>query len=194
MDIAWLLYLVSCFLKSMFQRIILFLIILILAAAQVSLFPSLMPGGLAPDLVLLLVIFWTASYRFDRVWLWIVVAGLVLDALTFSIFGLNVVALTVAGFGVGSLAKRLRAAQKPMAAMILFGFVIFGTLAYWLSLAVLSAAANSLSGVPINFSGAWINNLFLKIFYNLVLFAFLYLPFRKMESFFQVAPAKTLIK
>lgn len=178
----------------MFQKIILFLIILILAAAQVSLFPGLLPGGLAPDAVLLLVIFWTARYRFDRVWLRIVVAGLVLDALTLGIFGFNVVALAVAGFGVGSLAKRLRAAQKPLAAVMLFGFVVFGTLVYWLSLGLLTAAAGRLAGLPLDFSGPWIGELFLRLVYNLILFAVLYVPFRKLDRFFQVAPAKTLIR
>jgi rod shape-determining protein MreD len=178
----------------MFQKIIILLTILILAAAQVSLFPNLMPGGLAPDAVLLLVVFWAARYRFDRVWIRVALAGAVLDVLTMSAPGINIVAMSVAAFGVGSLAKRLKAAQKPLAALVLFAFVIFGTLAYWLTLGVLAAVADHLSGLAVNFSGRLIGDLFLRTVYNLILFGVLYWPFRKMEKFFQVAPAKTLMR
>ncbi|MDR3559051.1 MAG: rod shape-determining protein MreD [Candidatus Pacebacteria bacterium] len=179
----------------MLQKIIIFLTILILAAAQVSLFPNLMPGGLAPDAVLLLVIFWAARYRFDRVWLRVALAGLILDVLTSSALGLNVAAFAIAAFGVGSLAKRLKAAQKPLATLVLFGFVVFGTLAYGFSFTALAVAASHFSGVvTTQFSGAWLAGLFFRIIYNLILFGILYWPFRKMEIFFQVAPTKTLIK
>ena len=179
----------------MLQKIVIFLTILILAAAQVSLFPNLLPGGFSPDAVLLLAIFWAARYRFDRVWLRVVLAGAVLDILTASVFGINVVALSIAAFGVGSLAKRLKAAQKPLAALVLVGFVAFGTLAYWLSFDILTILAGHFSGAAAaQFYGAWLIDLLWRIFYNLILFGLLYWPFRKMEIFFQVAPAKTLIK
>lgn len=175
----------------MMQKIILFLAVSIMAAAQVSFFPNLAPQKSAPDVLLMLVLFWTIRRGFENIWPRIVLAGLVLDALTFGRFGWNVLIFTVASFAVDSLSKRFLSFQKPLAIAVTAGFVVFATLVNWIFSAVSVLASAHLSGLGHTLSFADVfYGLFLKIPYNLMIFFILQWFSSKFGWYFRPASSK----
>lgn len=113
----------------MFPKILIFLLIFLASLFQICVFPVFLPAGVAIDLTLILVIFWSAKNDFKNVWGRIILAGFFTDLISFSTIGINILSFSLIAFGISSLAKRFLSAQKLWQFMAILIFVAIGTLA-----------------------------------------------------------------
>ncbi|HHE45779.1 MAG TPA: rod shape-determining protein MreD, partial [Candidatus Moranbacteria bacterium] len=73
------------------EKFFLFLLFFLIAVAQVSFLTNFFPSHLAPDAVLILIIIKSSKKSFEKIWLWAVVAGFILDILSLGTIGLNMI-------------------------------------------------------------------------------------------------------
>lgn len=169
----------------MFQKAITLLIIFFAAVFQISVFPGLFPSGLSPEIVLVLVIFWTARDGFEKSWLRAVLSGFILDLFYSWPVGINAVAFVLVSFGVGFFSRRFIISQKNLGFFVLLLLAAAGSVAHSLALLVLARICESLNiaGAGIflqDFSG---RTIFLKILINMLLFVIIYWPLSSLEKF-----------
>jgi rod shape-determining protein MreD len=139
-----------------------FLIILFLLLAvvlQTTIFSALTVWGVAPNLVLVLVLLLVILKSFKETWLAVLATGLLLDLFSGLPFGLISLSLVTSAFLVGRINKSLFSTVKFW---ITVSLIILGTLFYNLLLFGLS----KLLGVDLVFG---LTHLFIETVYNLLL-------------------------
>lgn len=170
----------------MFQKAIFAAIIILLSVSQVSILPQFFPVGIVPNLVLILVVYWTIREGFSENWQRIVLAGFFLDLVYGWAIGINILSLSVISFAVGYLVKRFSAPQKGWKFIMAIGLVIFGALVNDAIIALLIKMIGWFKNMPLESS--MIYPLSIKIIWNALLtavcFVFLYWPIERMEIFF----------
>jgi rod shape-determining protein MreD len=167
----------------MFQSAFIFLSILVGAAFQVSFLPHFFPSGSVPDFLLILIIFWVVRLDFSRTFFWVIISGVVLDAISLSPLGLHVLAFVSVAFLVDYLAKKIIVVQENRHFFVLLGLLILGTfLNDWILIGFnkLIVVDNFVYGLGLFFG----RELFLKVLYNLIIFSLVYWPLVKLDDFF----------
>jgi len=165
----------------MLSQVIIFLIFFLSVILQVSFFPNIIPLGIAPDFVAIIIIFWSARSGFDATWKWAILAGMMLDVSYYWPIGINIISLAFISFIASSLAKRFLVSQTGLKFMITAFFVLAGTIGHNLITSTLlnfKNGQNIIYGLSFLISEAF----FLKIIFNLILFAIFYVPLKKLEK------------
>lgn len=165
----------------MYKNILIFFIIFLAVMLQVSFFTNLIPIGVFPDIALIIILFWSIRVGFDETWKWAILAGVMVDLAFFWPVGASVFSFVFAAYIVNSLAKRFLVAQTVFRFLVLSAFIISGTIinSLLVVLAVKFARREAL-----DFSLLFFNtDIFLKTFYNLVIFSLIYVPLKKLEKF-----------
>jgi rod shape-determining protein MreD len=178
----------------MFGKIITFLVIVFAAVLQISLFPNIFPSGLAPELVLLVVIFWVAHDGYDKTWAKAILAGFVLDIFYFWPIGTNIIAISIAAFGISYLTKRFAVSYKNLGFFVMLTIVLAGTLANDLVLNFLTMAYNHFETIKIQYfvSNIWNDRIILRIITNLGLFTLIYWPLLTLGKFLSFYDKKSM--
>jgi rod shape-determining protein MreD len=178
----------------MFEKIIIFLVIIIAAVLQISFFPNVFPSGLAPEAVLLVVIFWVAQDGYEKTWIRTILAGFILDIFYFWPVGTNIIAISVAAFGIGYLTKRFAVSHKNLGFFVMLVVVLAGTLANDLVLNSLMMAYDRLGTREIYYSvsNVWDNKIILRIIANLGLFTLIYWPLLTLSRFLSFYDKKSM--
>lgn len=157
-----------------------FAIIFIAVLLQISFLPNVVIQGAYPDLVLVIIIFWATQLSFDKVWPWASLAGLMLDFAYFWPIGINIAALVFIAYGANYLARRFLVVQSPSKFFILAGILILGAI---FNNFITSILLKISTHEAINFKIAFFNAQFgMKILYDLLLFAIIYVPLLKLEK------------
>lgn len=112
----------------MFQKTTIFFIIFLATVIQTTIIPQFFPFGLAPNLILVMVIFWTVHDGFERMWPRILLSGFLLDLTYQWVIGLNIISLMVISFGTSYLAKRFLISQKFWRGIIIISLLVLGTI------------------------------------------------------------------
>ncbi|MFA6047875.1 MAG: rod shape-determining protein MreD [Parcubacteria group bacterium] len=168
----------------MFQKTIIFIMILVAAifqeAAMVNFFPALM----VPDVLLVVVALWTARIGFEKTWPRAILAGLMLDLIFFWPPGVNIISLVVVSYLVSFLAKRFLISQKGWKFIFLVILTVISTiilhLIYYLVSTTLLLSENYMKmGAESIFS----IGIIYKIMANLVILFVVYWPVKKVEDF-----------
>lgn len=118
---------------------------------------------------------------FDETWKWAILAGVMVDLAYFRPVGASVFAFVFCAYVVNSLTKRFLVTQTASRFLVLSAFIISGTILNSL-LAVLAVKFSRREPVDLGllfFNG----DIFLKTFYNLIIFSLIYVPLRKLEKF-----------
>jgi len=178
----------------MFEKIIIFLVIILAAVLQVSLFPNIFPSGLAPEVVLLVVIFWAAQGGYEKNWAKAILAGFVLDIFYFWPVGINIIAISVASFGIGYLTKRFAVSHRNMGFLVMLAVVLAGTLANDLVLNFLIMAYDRFGLGKIYYFtlNIWDNKIILRIVANLAMFTLIYWPLLILGRFLSFYDKKSM--
>jgi len=113
----------------MLQKIIITLIIFFSAIFQLAVFSNFFFWNVGPNILLLLVIFWTVQEGFEKAFSKNILAGIVLDLATFSVVGMNVASLSLVAFFISYLSKRFLVVARNWRVFILILTIIFSTLA-----------------------------------------------------------------
>lgn len=176
------------------QKITILIIIFILVIVQISVLVNFFPERAIPNLVLVLLIFWTARRGIEKTWKLAVLAGLIFDFLAFSPIGANAVSFLLTAFAAGYLGRRFLVTHQTWRFLILSLIMAAGTLvnafSFWLILELFLAVARINAGAPAFWNGA----LALQAGYNILLFALLYWPLKKIEKLFNLYGARAELK
>ncbi|MDO8241021.1 MAG: rod shape-determining protein MreD [Candidatus Moranbacteria bacterium] len=163
------------------QNIFVGIIIFFGVILQTSFLPNFFPTGLIPDVVLVMIIIWTAKADFNAIWVRAIFAGLMFDLLSFWPIGINIFSFVAVAFATNSLCKRFLVPQSVRRFLIIGIAVVVGTMINQLIVAI---------GINLqNFS--WNNleifnqALILKPICNLIILAILYWPLEKIEEVFR---------
>ena len=180
----------------MFQKTILFFLIIILAVIQISLLPNFFYRNISPDVLLIAAVVWSAKNSFEKTWLLSIFSGLVLDFLSLTAVGANALTFLTAAFVAGFLARRFLTDQRALNFLLTAGLVVLGTLTSYFILAATLLLPNYFHGQMPLFSagGFFFKNLALKISFNLILFPVIYWLAEKTKNFFETSENKVFIK
>jgi rod shape-determining protein MreD len=169
----------------MFQKIIFFVFISLLVVLQFSFFPNLFSKFTTPDLILIVIVFWSISIGFMGIWKKVVVAGFLLDLIYAWPIGVNILAFSSVSFFLTSVSKRLFMRRKLLGFSAALAIIAFATPAYYL---IVKGISEFLRAGYIMKSDVKIINLtpifiLQKSLMNVILMALLYLPLEKIEKF-----------
>jgi rod shape-determining protein MreD len=148
---------------------------------QVSVMPNFFSSGSSPDLLIILLIFFTAETSFSAIWKWAIFGGLATDIIFFTLPGTNAVSFLAIAYATEALAKRFLAGQRIWKIFIL-ALVASCSLFFDNALTFLLAKTINYfydTNYHEYFSfGASFRNAFM----NFILAIILYWPFRKMKN------------
>ncbi|MFA5962352.1 MAG: rod shape-determining protein MreD [Parcubacteria group bacterium] len=168
----------------MLQKLAICLIIFFSAILQTAVFSNSFFWGLGPDVMLLLVIVWTAREGFEKALFGNILAGFVQDLITFHPVGVHIVTYVLIAFFVSFISKRFLVVARNWRVFILIMMIIFGTLANNLFLSGLFLIENYFSRIAIGdvpvyfFSGTLLKAIIL----NSLFFPLVYFSMKKIES------------
>ena len=159
-------------------------IVFLTGIIQVTFFPANFSSGIAPDLILILIIFWAVSEGFEKAWKKIVLAGLVLDTISFNVWGINTFSLVIIAFGAGFAARSFLVSRRILGFLIIMGLVALGTAVNLTILSFLGKFYHFFSGKNIELAASEIFEFstFMKIMINSAIFSLFYIPLLKMEK------------
>jgi len=165
----------------MSKQIVIFFIIFIAVLLQISFFPNIVAQGASPNLILVIIIFWATRLSFDKIWPWAALAGLMSDLAYFWPVGISIASFVFIAYGANYLARRFLVAQNPSRFFILAGILILGSV---FNDFLTSMLLKIFSHEAVNFKILFFNAKFgIKILYDLLLFAIIYIPFLRLEKY-----------
>ncbi|MFZ2226163.1 MAG: rod shape-determining protein MreD [Candidatus Moraniibacteriota bacterium] len=169
----------------MLEKGVIFLVIFFAALLQLSLFSNLFFLGVSPNLMLILVIFWTVHEGFEGAFFKIIFVGFMLDLFSFQPIGTNIFILTAIAFFADSFIKRFLVAAKNWRTAILIFLITASTLICELVLYALSKAGGYFKLAEIDNIIFTLNDAVLakKILVNVLFFFLISFPLIKIEQF-----------
>ncbi len=170
----------------MFEKAIIFFVIVLAAVFETSFFPNILPSKSAPKAVLLLIIFWVSQKGYEKNWARAVFSGFILDVFYFWPIGVNIMAVSLAAFGVDSLVKRFSISQKNLGFFVIIAMVAAGTIGNDFFLSCFATFFNYLNPGSIDYLmlDDWnVKIIVMKILANIVLFSIIYWPLLSLEKF-----------
>jgi rod shape-determining protein MreD len=161
----------------MSQKVATLLIIFFSAILQTAVFSNLFFWGLGPDILLLLVIFWTIQEGFEKALGKNILIGFIFDLITFYSVGTHIFSFVLVSFFVGLISRRFLVIAAGWRVFIVGITIIFCTWANSLFLNGLFSTAEyfnraNISDAPVHFfSGMLVKAAILNIlFFPLVYF------------------------
>jgi rod shape-determining protein MreD len=166
----------------MAKKIIIFMFLFLLVILQVSVLSIFFNSRRIPDLVLVVLIFFTMRRGFGEVWKMAVVAGLLVDLFSFFPVGVDIFSFTLVALVTNFLVRRFFVTHPTWKFFILFALIFIGTVVNDVTVSILmkvflSAEKIENTGFPIFSADLW-----LKILDNLLLLVLIYWPLKKIEG------------
>ncbi len=175
----------------MTQKIAIFLLLFLLAIFQISVLPNFFPENSTPNILLVLLIFWTARKGMEKTWKLAILGGLISDLFLFIPVGVNIFSFFVVITLINYLAKRFLVTHQAWRVAILFVLVALGTLTNELVLALVAKTFFIFQKAAINIPPLIDWALAYKIINSLIIFMILYWPFKKIEAVFNLYGSRT---
>lgn len=176
------------------QNIAISLILFLSTIVQVSFLPIFFTDQSIPDFTLIIIIIWIARADFNSVLKWAILGGLMADIASFQPIGLNVFAFVAVAFIINSLSKRFLVPQFAWKFFMFVILVMVGTIANQAITGFIAEIGGRSNGlfrhIPMFFS----QDFFLKLLYNLGIFAILYWPLKKLDKIFAYQNNRVVIK
>lgn len=168
----------------MVKIITIFLIIFFSAIFQVVVFSNIFFWSLGPNILLLLVIFWTTQAGFEKALVKNIFAGLMLDLATFCSIGVNVASFSLVAFFISFISKRFLVIARNWRIFILTVTIIFSTLANNLFLNSLFLVADyfgktAIGSAPIPFFSFILAK---EVILNILFFPLVYFFMKRISS------------
>ncbi len=162
-------------------KLFIFLVIFLAVIFQVSVMPIFFPSGAIPDLIIILLVFFTAEAGFERVWKWAIFFGLIADIVFFALPGTNAISFLIIAYVTELTAKRFLAGQKIWKSLILALAAGVGLVASDVVNIVLAGSVSYFYkiGYQANFS---LSIAAKSALYTFILSAIVYWPFKKIKN------------
>lgn len=174
----------------MVKKILTFAVLFLLVILQVSFLPNFFDSRFIPDLVLIVLIFFTTRKGFGEIWLKAIAAGLILDFFSFYPAGTNAAAFLLVVLATSFLTRRFLAAHSFGRLFILMSLIIIGTLINDFTVSILAKLARSNYEISAVFS----RDAGLKILNNILVFIIIYWPLKKYENLKNFFEQKDILK
>ncbi len=175
------------------QNFLIGLIIFLSVVLQASFLPNIFPVNFVPDITLIFIIIWTARIDFNSVLKWAILGGLMMDLASFHPVGISIFSFVAVAFVVNSLSKRFLVPHFGWKFAVLVVIVFLATIINQIItgfLVKIFAEGNVRESVHSIFD----NRLLWKPFYNLLMFAIIYWPIRRLEKMFSSQGQRIIIK
>jgi rod shape-determining protein MreD len=166
------------------QNIFVGIIIFLSAIVQTSFLSNFFPANMTPDLVLILIIIWTAKANFNSALFKTIFAGLTVDFLSFGVIGINVFSFVFVSYMADSLCKRFFVTQFGRKFLLLAVMVMLGTIVNYVIIIIFMKIILNQSNFSWHTLGLFDWNIILKPVYNLGIFMVLYWPLKKIDRIF----------
>lgn len=162
-------------------KLFIFLVIFVAIIFQVSLIPNFFSSGASPDLLIILLVFFTAEAGFARTWKWALFLGVVVDIIFFTLPGASAITFLFIAYATELIVKKFLSGQKLWKAFVL---------------AIIAALASMFDG-SLTFFLTKIANYFYttgygehffvtiiakNALYNFILAFIIYWPFKKIKN------------
>ncbi len=168
----------------MASKIRILIIIFLASILEISFFPALFAGQIAPDVILVFIILWSSRKKFEEIWLWIILSGFILDLAIFGKIGINIFSLVLIAYTASSLRKRFFINQREGSFFIALALIIGGTIMHWILVIFLNDAWTDIS---------W-QLLVMKIVSNSIISIIVYGLIFKFKGIFGISESKLAIK
>ncbi|MFA4817551.1 MAG: rod shape-determining protein MreD [Parcubacteria group bacterium] len=175
----------------MAQKLAIFFLLFLLVVFQISVLPGIFPENSAPNILLVMLVFWTARKGMEKTWKLAILGGLLSDLFLFVPAGVNVFSFFAAIMAVNYLAKRFLVTHQAWRFAILFVLVAAGTVTNELALMLVAKILFIFQKISINIQPFVDWALAYKIINSLIIFAILYWPFKKIEAIFNLYGSRT---
>lgn len=174
------------------QNIFISAIIFFSVILQTSLLPNFFASGMIPDITLIIIIIWTAKFDFNSVLKWAILAGVMVDLVSFWPIGTDVLSFVVIAFAVNSISKRFLVPHFAWKFSVLMLMVFGGTLLNSFTVFALMKIASELNRTvePVVMN----NNLFLKSIFDVVVFVIIYWPVERLGQIFAYHNNRIMVK
>ncbi|MFA6973744.1 MAG: rod shape-determining protein MreD [Parcubacteria group bacterium] len=174
--------------KLMYKKFAIFALLFLLVILQVSALPLFFNARRIPDLVLLVVIFFTVKRGFPAAWKMALLGGFLLDLFSFFPVGVNVLSFVAVSLLINFLAQRFFVTQSNVKFFTLLALVLAGTIVNDVAVSVLMKIF--LNVEKIASTGFPILSLELvgKMLSNTLLFVLIYWPLKKLENLKNIYP------
>lgn len=175
----------------MAQKIAIFFLLLTLVVLQVSVLPNIFSQNSIPNILLVMLIFWTSRKGIEKTWKLAILGGLISDLILFTPVGMNIFSFLVAIILVNYLAKRFLVTHQTWRFAILIALMAVGVLAHEIILILivnlLSIFQKTGEYIPSiidwSLAHATIN--------SMIIFVFLYWPLKKIEAVLNLYGSRT---
>lgn len=160
------------------KELIILVIVFLAVIFQVSFFPLFFSVKNIPDFVLVSLLSLAVVFGFKNVWVWGIIAGLVLDIFSFGKIGVSVISLVFSCYFVSFFSRRVLLGEKLggiFTGILLVSIITFAN-NLWLVLADAGFQLHSIWKTRLFFVN-WIG---WRLVFNLVLFFVILLIFKKM--------------
>lgn len=168
-------------------------IIFLSVAAQTSFLSNIFPANFVPDVTLIFIIIWTARIDFNSVLKWAIFGGFLMDLASFYPIGISVFSFAAIAFVVNSLSKRFLVPHFAWKFLVLLVIVFLATMINHIITVFL---VQILAGESIRdvLGAVFDGRLIWKPFYNLLIFAIIYWPIRRLDKIFSHQNQRIIIK
>jgi len=162
-------------------KLFIFLIVFLVIILQVSAIPNFFSSDAAPDLIIILLVFFTAEAGFARVWKWAIFVGFISDIIFFTLLGTSALSFLIIAYGTEIVAKRFLAGQKAWKMFVLASVAAI-CLAFDYSFTFLLAKIiNYFYSTPYSEYFSW-TVLARSALYNFIAASIIYWPFKKIKN------------
>jgi len=150
---------------------------------QISFFPALFSLRPVPNLLLFLVVAWTLINGFEKMFWWIIFAGITFDLATYQKVGFAVIFFIIASYIVSFYSRRLSVEHRLWGNMVVAGFIFLLTVLsrlYGLFLAFIEKNISAVS-LPV-LHNLILQNLPTEVILNIIIFFAFFAIMKKFEK------------
>lgn len=178
----------------MLQKLIIFILLFLAVIAEISLLPHFFGQNKAPQLILVMIVFWSARRAINLGW--VLFFSMILDLMTFERPGFSAISFILISYGVGFLAKRFFVSQKSRVFFSVAFFVVISTIFHYMYLNFFGNVIEQLFDKEMIFSLDFfeIPGLLAIIGSNLAIFSLIYWPLKKMKNIFPIEEMKLSLR
>jgi len=178
----------------MSKKISILIFFFLLVIMQVSLLPNFFAAQRIPDLVLIVLIFFSTRRGFSEVWGMALMAGILMDIFSFSPLGVNILSFLLVVLVASFLAQRFLVAYSTWKFITLIFLVIVGTAINDFAIVILMKIFSSLKNIGGSSFPFFASDLGFKILNNSLIFIVIYWPLKKFENLKNVYGQKLTLR
>ena len=173
----------------MYQNILTLGLIFLASVTKISLAPALFPAHVVPDVLLILVIIWSARKTFESFWPWALASGIILDFVSLERIGVNTISFLIISFLVDFLSRRFFINQRKSMFFWVAALVFLGIITNYLLLSGMYFFIGNLNPGVFN-----LRSMLFELLNDMLVFAFIFWPVNSSKIIFPIEESRLVIR